>query len=227
MAKDLLAGNKPYWEDDTEEPVDLFATIKPEAPLTDRLKSGIKQAFAGVGNTADAAAFLPSAGIASLAGLDPTPLFETMTQREKLRNEWAGKTDPGFVGKLAGMATTLPMQILTMPVAGVETAKQFIEQGETIPRALGAGAIDTAANIAGVALPGVVQGGKAVRALSGGAINAAQDTASRLAISSIAETQGAKDLFAPSWETAALAAVPGAGLGVLAGKKSTKKYPQA
>jgi len=152
-------------------------------------------------------------------------LNERVAGREKEAQSGWGAVEPGFAGKLAGVVTTLPGQIAAMPVSGIETMKQFVDQGESLPRALGAGAIDTAANMAGLALPGVVQGGKALRAVSGAGINAAQDTASRLAISGIAETQGAKDLFAPSWETAGLAAVPGAALGVLTGKKGQKKAP--
>ncbi len=232
MAKDLLAGSKPYWEDDTEEPVDLFVAAKQEAPLTDRLKSGIKRSYEGLKNTLDTGISMPAAGLAGIFGADKDQeelfraLNERIAAREKEAQSGVGAVEPGFAGKLAGVITTLPGQIAAMPVSGIETAKQFVDQGETIPRAIGAGAIDTAANMAGLALPGVIQGGKAVRALSGAGINAAQDTASRLAISSLAETQGAKDLFAPSWETAGLAAVPGAALGVAFGKNKNTKTPK-
>ena len=230
MAKDLLAGSKPYWEDeDVLEGTDLFAPKQEEAPLLDRLGLGIKQSFAGVGNTADTAGTLAWQGLGTLmTGGKPLSEenFKKLNKRIKEREEWAGKGVPGFVGKLAGVGATLPMQILNMPVSGIETAKQFIDQGESLGRAYAAGGIDTAGNVAGLMLPGVMQGGKVLRAASGAVINAAQDTATRAAIAGIAETQGARDLFAPSWETAGLAAVPGAAMGVAFGKNKNKNTPK-
>ncbi len=203
----------------------IGAVAVAQAPLSDRIVSGVKRNFAALGNTLDTAAFLPSAGIAKLAGIDPTPLFEKMNEREKLRNQWAGDVDPGFAGNLVGALNplTLPAQIAAMPFQGINTAKQFIDQGESLPRAYGAGAVDTAANLAGIALPGVVQGGKALRAASGAAINVAQDVASRAAIAGIAENPKTKEMFGPSWESAALAAVSGGVLGVALGKKKTEQ----
>lgn len=230
MAKDLLAGSTPYWEDeDVLEGTDLLAPMPEQAPLLDRLGLGVKQAFAGVGNTADTAGTLAWQGLGTLmTGGKPLSEenFKKLNERIKSREEWAGKGDPGFAGKLAGVAATLPMQILNMPVSGIETAKQFIDQGESLGRAYAAGGIDTAGNVAGLMLPGVMQGGKLVRAASGAGINAAQDTATRAAISGIAETQGARDLFAPTWETAGLAAVPGAAMGVAFGKNKNKNTPK-
>ena len=230
MAKDLLAGSTPYWEDEhVLEGTDLLAPKQEEAPLLDRLGLGIKQSFAGVGNTADTAGTLAWQGLGTLmTGGKPLSEenFKKLNERIKSREEWAGKGDPGFAGKLAGVAATLPMQILNMPVSGIETAKQFIDQCESLGRAYAAGGIDTAGNVAGLMLPGVMQGGKVLRAASGAAINAAQDTATRAAISGIAETEGARDLFAPSWETAGLAAVPGAAMGVAFGKNKNKNTPK-
>ena len=227
MAKDLLGGGKAYWEDeDVLEGTDLLADAPEKAPLLDRLGLGIKQNFAGVGNTADTAGTLAWQALAKLNGKAPNEqVFVDLNSRIKSREDWAGKGDPGFAGKLAGVVATLPMQILTMPVSGIETAKQFIDQGESLPRVYAAGGIDTAGNLLGLALPGAVQGGALMRAGSGAAINAAQDTATRAAISGIAETEGARDLFAPSWETAALAAVPGAAMGAAFGKNKTQKTP--
>lgn len=232
MAKDLLGGSKPYWEDeDVLEGTDLFASMPEEASLGKRLKSGVKRSWEGLKNTADVGISMPAAGLAGVFGdtAGQEEIFRALNERtaarEKEAQTGAGAVNPGFAGKLAGVVTTLPAQIAAMPVSGIETAKQFIDQGESLPRAYAAGGIDTAGNLAGLMLPGVMQGGKLVRAGSGAAINAAQDTATRAAISGIAETEGARDLFAPSWETAALAGIPGAALGLVSGKTKTQKTP--
>lgn len=231
MAKLDIQPVKSYWEDDLDiQPLDI-QPIQEEAPLTDRLKSGVKRSWEGLKNTADVGITMPAAGFAGIFGQekDQEELFRALNERiaarDKEAQSGAGAVEPGFAGKLAGVITTLPGQIAAMPVSGIETAKQFIDQGESLGRAYAAGGLDTAGNLAGLALPSVIQGGKLMRAVSGGGINAAQDTATRAAISSIAETQGAKDLFAPTLETAGLAAIPGAGLGLLTGKPKTQKAP--
>ena len=229
MAKLDIQPVKSYWEDDLDiQPLDI-QPIQEEVPLLKRLGSGVKRSWEGLKNTADVGITMPAAGLAGIFGQekDQEELFRALNERiaarEKEGQSGMGAVEPGFAGKLAGVVATLPGQIAAMPVRGIETAKQFVDQGESLGRAYGAGAIDTAGNLAGLALPGVVQGGKLMRAASGAGIIAAQDTATRAAISGIAETQGAKEMFAPTLETAALAAVPGAALGVLTGKAKTQK----
>lgn len=209
-------------DDVQQDPLGLFAE---EPSFGAKITSGLKKNFANLGNTFDTAVSMPAAGLARMAGGDYNKIFKELNEREKLRNEWAGDVDPGFAGNLVGALNplTLPAQIAAMPFQGINTAKQFIDQGESLPRAYGAGAIDTAANMAGIALPGVIQGGKAMRAASGAGINVAQDALSRTAISGIAENKTTKEQFGPSWESAALAAASGGILGVALGKKKAEK----
>jgi hypothetical protein len=55
---------------------------------------------------------------------------------------------------------------------------------------------------------------------TGAAINAGQDLAVRTTISGISDTQASKEQFGPSWETTALAAVPGAAFGSMSKGKT-------
>jgi len=190
MAKDLLGGSKAYWEDDDVlEGTDLLASMPEQAGILDRMGSGIKRSWEGLKNTADTGISMPAAGLAGVFGdtKGQEEIFRALNERRAGRDKEAtsgmGAVEPGFAGKLAGVAATFAAQIAAMPVSGIETMQQFIDQGESLPRAYAAGGIDTAGNVAGLMLPGVMQGGKLMRAASGAGINAAQDTATRAAIS--------------------------------------------
>jgi len=222
MAKLDIQPIKNYWQDDLDiQPLDI-QPIKEEPSLGRKVVSGLKQSFAGLGNTMDTAGAMLSQGIGQLVGAAPDEkIFEELQKRKQLRNEWAQDVDPGFVGKAAGMIGTLPAQVLAMPFSAPETMTTFIDKGEPLPRALAAGAVDSIGNVVGMMVPGSAGVSRTARALSGGVINAAQDTATKLALSNIAQGQEAKDVFAPSFESAALAAIPGAGFGAL-----TKGKPQ-
>ena len=230
MAKDLLEGQSKFWEDDepSAEGRDLFAEAPQEAPLLDRLGSGAKKAFAGVGNTADIGGTLAWQGLARLGGKRPNPeVFKAMEERIRQRNELVkDDIDPGFLGKLFGLGVTLPAQMLNMPMAHAETGKTFIDEGESLGRAQAAMGVDAAGNAAGMLLPGWKAGSKAVRALTGAGANAGQDTATRLILQQLAEKEKTKDLFAPSAETAALSAIPGAAFAVALGKNKPKALPK-
>lgn len=230
MAKDLLEGQAKFWEDDepSAEGRDLFAEAPQEAPLLDRLGSGAKKAFAGVGNTADIGGTLAWQGLARLGGKRPNPeVFKAMEERIRQRNELVkDDIDPGFLGKLFGLGVTLPAQMLKMPMAHAETGKTFIDEGESLGRAQAAMGVDAAGNAAGMLLPGWKAGSKAVRALTGAGANVGQDTATRLILQQLAEKEKTKDLFAPSLETAALSAIPGAAFAVALGKNKPKALPK-
>ena len=228
MAKLDIQPVSGYWEDDSLDiqPLDI-QPIEEEVSIGKRLKSGVKKAWEGVKSTADVGISMPAAGLAGIFGdiAGQEDIFKQLNQRIAGREKAAEGPDPGFLGRLAGVGATLPAQIAAMPFSGIETAKQFVDQGESLPRAYAAGGLDTAGNMLGMALPGVIPGSRLIRAGSGAAINAAQDTATRLGIQGIAQQDKTKGMFAPSWETAALSGIPGAALGAMTKGKAKTKTP--
>lgn len=120
-----------------------------------------------------------------------------------------------FGGKLLGVAATLPLQLAAMPFSPAQTGKEMIDLGEDVSAAQKAALIDTAGNVAGIALPGGIGGTLAKRAVTGAGIGAAQDVATRMGIQQVAETEQAKEYFAPTLETTGIAGVLGAGVGAI------------
>jgi len=132
----------------------------------------------------------------------------------KAMETWAnpeGK-EQSFGGKVVGMAATLPAQLAAMPLSPFDTAQTLADAGETTGSQTTGAILDTAGNVAGFGLPGMIGKTLVKKVASGAVINAVQDTATRAGISVQAETDKAKQIFSPTIETAALAAIPGAGI---------------
>jgi len=205
--------------------IQSFLDEPPEEPTTgQKLLSGVNQAWEGVKNTIDAGISLPySIPARVLGGIESQEeVFANLLKRTAARDKKAQGVDPGFLGKLFGVGVTLPAQIAALPFSAADTGKKFIDEGESLPRALAATVIDTMGNALGMALPGAFGGGRLLRAGSGAVINSAQDTAARAAIASIADKDKTKEMFSPSLETAALSAIPGAAFAALGkGKPKT------
>lgn len=225
MAQDLLTPKK-FWEEEDSQGIDLLAQEQPkkETPIGDRLKAGFKQSFAGAGNTADIALSLAASLPAGLfqGKQAQEDIYKNLNERIASRQQWAGKEDPGFLGKLFGVGTTLPMQMLNMGWSPTETGKTFLDEGESLGRALGATSIDALGNVAGIIVPGAVGTSRLAKVASGAGINAGQDALTRSLISSIAEKQSTKEKVGPSWENATLAGIVGGGFGAIA-KPNKKK----
>lgn len=175
--------------------------------------------FAAVGNTADRALSGIAQGAASLFGDDTEAenIGRNLQERVSSRTQWANpeNKEQTFGSKAAGMAATLPMQMVAMGLSPAETGQTLLDNGETLSTARKAAAIDFAGNTAGMFIPGGVGSSAVKRAITGGAINAAQDTAVRASIAGVAEQEASKKQFAPTMETAALAVAPGAAFGAL------------
>lgn len=195
-----------------------------EPGLLDRLRSGLKGSWSGLGNTVDTIGSLAAAVPAGLVKgqAEQDKLFKALNERIATRNEWAKDVDPGFVGKLAGTVATLPAQMLTMPASHVETGKNFLDQGESGLRTAAAMGIDAAGNALGMGLPNAVGKTLFSKVATGAGINALQDYATKYGISSIAQNPTTKEQYAPSMESAALAGVVGAGFGAQAAWKDKK-----
>lgn len=205
-----------------QDPLGLF-TNTPKTSLLDDVKISLSQ----LDNTADRY----TTGLVSAAkravGAEYDPLFDRMHQRIKERNQWAnpeGK-EQNFWGKAAGTVITIPGQIIAAPLSSAETGQTMLEQGEKLSRAVMGSLIDTAGNMVGVLAPGSKGVTIPVKALTGAGVNAAQDTATKAAIAAISENQSTKDVLGPSWESAGLSGLIGAGMGSLGNTKQTKQKP--
>lgn len=163
-----------------------------------------------------AAGFL-GGGLASAVGATDTAdsIYKTMEDTTKSMDEYWNPKDAeqSFGGKLQGMGMTLPAQMLGMLASPFDTAQTAIQSGETQNKALAATGIDTIGNMAGLALPVGVGKGLIKQAISGAVGNAAQDVATRAAISGISDTKGMQEKFEPNAESAAIAGMLGAGFG--------------
>jgi hypothetical protein len=175
--------------------------------LMDDFKIGMAQ----VGNMADKAWTLAASNLASEK--EAEDMFRNMEAREKSRNEFAGNKKQGTGGKLTSALTTLPMQVVAAPLSAVETAMEFIRNGESLEKAYKAAGVDAAFTAAGFALPAGI--GKTVlqKALTGGAAGAVQEVASKYFISNMADQKQTKEQFAPSVDDAVVGGVIGAGFG--------------
>lgn len=163
------------------------------------------------------AAGLLGGGLASAVGATDTAdsIYKTMEDTTKSMDEYWNPKDAeqSFGGKLQGMGMTLPAQMLGMLASPFDTAQTAIQSGETQNKALAATGIDTIGNMAGLALPAGVGKGLIKQAISGAVGNAAQDVATRAAISGISDTKGMQEKFEPNAESAAIAGMLGAGFG--------------
>ncbi len=208
--------------------------VKPKVGLGEKISTGSKQGFAGAGNTADiigtlalnapkGAQYLLGKAVNAIEraqGEKESPLpdftesFDDLNRRIEQRNQWANpnKIDLGIPGSIAAGVTGLPSMLLA-PASGLTTAKEFLDEGESLGRAMSAGAVDSALSTAGALIPGV---GKTLlsKAAIGGAGNAAQGAITDAAVSAIAQKQETKDKF--KWDDVnrrVTEAVLGAGFG--------------
>ena len=160
---------------------------------------------------------LLAGGLASAVGATDTAdsIYKTMEDTTKSMDEYWNPKDAeqSFGGKLQGMGMTLPAQMLGMLASPFDTAQTAVQSGETQNKAQLATGIDILGNIAGLALPAGMGKGLIKQVVSGAVGNAAQDVATRAAISGISDTKGMQEKFEPNAESAAIAGMIGAGFG--------------
>jgi hypothetical protein len=201
------------------QPLDI-QPLEEDVKRNSKWTEDLKKSFGDALNTLDTGISLPASVLArTFSGQDEQEkIFAELQKRTDARKKEYGLpegVDQTFGGKAVGMVGTLPLQLLALPFASAETGKTFIDEGESVGKAQAAIGVDAALNALGMALPGAVPGKLLKRATSGAAINAAQDTASRVALQQLADKEGTKTIFEPSLETAGLAAIPGAAIGAL------------
>lgn len=211
------------------EKIDFQIDFKPEGKTS--LAEDFKLGVAGVKNTFTKAGKMGLGAVANALGDTGTAdeIYRDMEDITKGRIKEANpqNREQGFGGKAFGMLTTLPGQLAAMPFSPFDTGQELIESGEDINTARGGVAIDTAMNMAGIGLPGYFGKGMVKAGASGAGINALQDTIARLGISELAATDEAKKKFEATPETAALAAIPGAGIGMAHAKAKEVKGRKA
>ena len=174
---------------------------------------------------------------AGLVGADETQdkIYKGMEDTLKSTQDyWVPKDaeQQTFGGKAASVLSTLPMQLLSFPFSPADTGKTLVDAGEDggwNGTAQGGAALDTLGNLAGVALPGAIGGSLLKKFASGAAINAAQESLVKGAISAQATTEKGKKAFEPTLEGAALAAMVGGPMGMVTpsrkGTEPTAKPP--
>lgn len=180
------------------------------------LGEDFKIPFAEVGNTVDR--YFTGLYGALVNQINPDAadrVFKSMDERTQTRREWANPENAkqSTAAKIGGVAATLPMQVATFPLSPAGTGQDLLQNNESLGVAAGGAAIDTLGNVVGAAVPGAVGTKTLTKGLTGAGINAAQDYAVRKGITSITEQEQSKKQFEPTWETAAVAATIGAGIG--------------
>lgn len=196
---------------------DEYLKIQPKAQTS--VYEDVKLGVANLQNTMERAAQLITApGLAAyskLRGVDPEETFRLLKEGREARIQKAGGgKEQSFGGKAISMLPSIPAFPLLLAGSPLDTAAQFIEEGESVPRALAAGGIDLAGNMLGLKLD-PVGGSIRKRLIANAGIQAGQDTATRAAIEQIAQNQPTKEMFAPSMETAGLAGILGGGMSLL------------
>lgn len=201
------------------EPID-FEEDKLKTSLMEDLKIGGSAAL----NTGDKYWSLLAGGLAGALGYtdEADKIFNEVNARAKARMQGANpeNKEQGFSGKLVG---ALP-QVLAFPFSPAETGMTLADAGETPRRAQAGAAIDTAGNVAGIALPGAIGKNLTQKVVTGAAANAAQDIAVRKAIQGVAQTEEGDKAFEVTPESTGIAAVMG---GVLGGVVPSARTPEA
>jgi len=219
---------------DTEssnDPLGLFSSESPKRNTTLGEDFGI-----GMANAASPlikwGGLVAGAG-AGLVGADETQdkIYKGMEDTLKSTQDyWVPKDaeQQTFGGKAASVLSTLPMQLLSFPFSPADTGKTLVDAGEDGSwngTAQGGAALDTLGNLAGVALPGAIGGSLLKKFASGAAINAAQDSLVKGAISAQATTEKGKKAFEPTLEGAALAAMVGGPMGMVTPSRKGTEPP--
>ena len=138
--------------------------------------------------------------------------LEEDSKRLKAKAADIGK-DQSFGGKLISMAASLPALPATLLTSPFDVQGEMLNAGESGLTASIGGEVMGAANLLGLKLPAAIGKTLATKVATGAGIGAGTDYLSKLALSNVAETPEMQKQFAPSWESAGLAALPGAALG--------------
>ena len=184
-----------------------------EAGITD--PETYKVPFAELGNVVDKTATLIASYPAKMFGGEEKvdTLFKNMEDRIATRTQWANPNDKpiSLGGQVAGAVATAIPQMINLGLQAPSTGMELIKLGESLETAGKGMAIAEAGAVIGM-LPviGPTFGKFGSRVLASGVMNAGQQTATDLAISTLAQGRAAQEAFAPTKEKAIVAGVVGA-----------------
>lgn len=156
-------------------------------------------------------------------------IYDSMNRNsERLKNYFNPQEKQMGLGQsIAGMAGTLPAQLLNVPLAAGERGMSMIDMGESADAAQKATAFDAVANAAGVALPASAKGGMLMRAGTGAGANVAFGATSDQFAKDMSEGEVAKKAFDPFSEEGmkrrAAEAILGATVGAAFGERPKAK----
>lgn len=203
---------------------ELRKRLKSSGPsLGQQVGTGIKQAFAGVGNTVQNFGGIMAGGLAGAVGADDLQesIYRGMNEAEAARNKWANpdNIDVGIGGKVAGAVATLPLQIPTFVFSPTSTGKTAADAGESQAKVANAIGLDVVGNIAGA----LVGPGKSIYTsiLKQAGANAAQDYLTKWITQQLMDTKKGKEAFDPSLVDATVSAIVGGGMGAATHQKPT------
>jgi len=187
-----------------------------------------KLGLAGVGTTFNNAAYLARHTLQRpfVSQEENDKLFEELNKKNEGLQKWANPThrEQGVGGALVSGVVGLPGMLLA-PAAGLGTAKDFIDRGESLGRAGLAGMVDSGMNVLGTLIPAGRGLGLLKGASLGAGVNVAQGAAADAIIQQIAEKEATREAYNPfDPNRRASEAVLGAGFGaVFQGKRPPVK----
>lgn len=191
-----------------DDPLNLLST-KRKTSVVEDASIGLQQAGHAIKTGLDVIAGGAASVFGDIEAADA--IYKSMDERRAAFKKKHESLDQGLGGELISAVASIPGML--MP--GAETGVEFIQAGESVSNARKAALIDVAGNALGMVLPG----SKALTAIgkiaSGAGINMLQDVITRSAISGIADTEHAKEMFAPTVRSTLLAGALGAGVGGL------------
>lgn len=220
----------------TDDPLGLLSNDDPLGLFPEKRNTTVGEDL-GIGMYNAAAPIVKTLGL--VAGAVPSYLGQTdaadtvhkkMDETvQSMQDYWVPQdAKQDFTGKAIGTIGTLPQQLLSFPFSPGDTGKTAIDLGEDGSwggTAQDMAAMDTLGNLVGVGLPGAMGGSLLKKFASGAAINAAQDSYVKQVLSTVAKTEAGKKAFEPSLESAALSAIIGGPMGMVAGGIPVSKRP--
>lgn len=124
-----------------------------------------------------------------------------------------------FGGKFVGAVGTFPAQLAAMPFTPMATGMDFLDKGESLPRAHAAAGIETVGNMFGVAAP-MFGASIPMKLATTGGVNAIQDFITKSLEQGVASKEETKKAYEPTFEDAVLAGATGLPLAAIpSGKK--------
>lgn len=212
------------FDEEPQDPLGLFDGGK--TSITEDLKTAVSSVL----NTGDTALSLAlSVPMRPMLGKDvQDEMFRSLNKRIEERDKWAnpGKKKQGLGGELLSGAVGLLPNLALSPLSPVETAKRFLDAGESGTKAAAAGGVDALGQILGYKF-GPIGASALSRMFSGAGVNAAQDVATRKIIQEMAATPEMQQAYEFSPSSTILSGAMGGVFGGITTPKQKQTKPPA